>query len=158
MNICISYFVYSNAHTTPVRIYGEPYANKFCAGDIFWNITRRQGISPVANFHHVPGRGFMIQRVIVIFIKYLSSNQNQQFSWKCDIYIYNLFERSALEKTYFFFTKILIYLGFIIDNCLPSTCFKYVVRHVDVLIFRTEIRQNYFAWNRDKTVQFQKQC
>ena len=37
----------------PVRIYGEPYAHKFCAVDIFWNITRRQAISPVAKFYHV---------------------------------------------------------------------------------------------------------
>ena len=32
----------------------------------FWNITRRQAISPVAKFHHVLRRGFMIQRVILI--------------------------------------------------------------------------------------------
>ena len=43
----------------------------------FWNITRRQAISPVAKFHHVLGRGFMIQRVTFIFIKGLSANQNQ---------------------------------------------------------------------------------
>ena len=59
--VCISYYVKSNALTTPVRIYGEPYAHKFCTVDIFWNITRRQAISPVANSHHVLGRGFMIQ-------------------------------------------------------------------------------------------------
>ena len=28
----------------PVRIYGELYAHKLCAVDIFWNITRRQVI------------------------------------------------------------------------------------------------------------------
>ena len=61
--------IYSNAHMMPVRIYGEPYAHKFCTVDIFWNITRRQAISPVAKFHHVLGRGFMIQRVILLFIK-----------------------------------------------------------------------------------------
>ena len=38
--VCISYSIYSNAHTTPVRIFGEPYTHKFCAVDIFWNITR----------------------------------------------------------------------------------------------------------------------
>ena len=48
----------------------------------FWNITRRQAISPVAKFHHVLGRGFMIQRVILIFIKCLSANQNQLFYMK----------------------------------------------------------------------------
>ena len=57
----------ANAHTTPVRIYGEPYAHKFCAVDNFWNFTRRQAISPVAKFHHVLGRGFMIPRVILLF-------------------------------------------------------------------------------------------
>ena len=38
---------------------GEPYYHKFCPVDIFWNITHRQAISPVANFHYVLGRGFM---------------------------------------------------------------------------------------------------
>ena len=32
-----------------------------------WNITRRQAISRVAMFHHVLGRGFMIQRVIEFY-------------------------------------------------------------------------------------------
>ena len=31
-----------------------------------WNITRRQALFPVAKFHNVLGRGFMIQRVILI--------------------------------------------------------------------------------------------
>ena len=37
------YFVLNktNAHTTLARIYGEPYAHKFCAVDNCWNITRR---------------------------------------------------------------------------------------------------------------------
>ena len=70
----ISYSVYSNAQTTPVGIYGEPYAHKLCAVDIFRNITRRQQYHP-----HVLGRGFMILRVILIFIKCLSANQNQLF-------------------------------------------------------------------------------
>ena len=55
-------------HTTPVWIYGEPDAHKFCAVDIFLNITRRQAILPVAKFHHVLGRGFMIQQVILILM------------------------------------------------------------------------------------------
>ena len=42
-------------------------------------VTRRQAISPVAKFHHVLGRGFMIQRMILIFIKCLSPNQNRLF-------------------------------------------------------------------------------
>ena len=53
IRVCISYSVNSNAHTTPVIIYGEPDAHKFCAVDIFWNISRRQAILPVAKFHHV---------------------------------------------------------------------------------------------------------
>ena len=68
MNNCIPYSVYSNAQTTPVRIYGEPYAHKIYAVNIFLNIIRRQVISPVAKYHHVLGRGFMILRVILIFI------------------------------------------------------------------------------------------
>ena len=31
----MKYSVNSNAHTTPVRIYGEPYAPKFCAVNFF---------------------------------------------------------------------------------------------------------------------------
>ena len=80
--VCTSYSVNSNIHMTPVRIYGEPYAHKFCTVDIFWNITRPQAISPIAKFHHVLGRGFMIQGVILIFIKCFSANQNQLFYMK----------------------------------------------------------------------------
>ena len=81
--LCL-YFVLRilNAHTTPVRIYGEPYSHKFCTVDNFWNITGRQATSPVATFQHVLGRGFMIPRVILIFIKCLSANQNQLFHMK----------------------------------------------------------------------------
>ena len=62
---------------TPVRIYGEPFAHKFCAVNIFRNITRRQAISPIAKFHHVLEHGLMIQWVILIFMKCFSVNQNQ---------------------------------------------------------------------------------
>ena len=55
--VCISYSVNSNAHTTPVKIY---HNGEFCAVDIFWNITPRQAISPIAKFHHVLGPCFMI--------------------------------------------------------------------------------------------------
>ena len=41
-----------------------------------------QATSHVAKFHRVLGRGFMIQRVILIFIKCLSANQNQLFNMK----------------------------------------------------------------------------
>ena len=67
---------------TPVRIHGEPYAHKFWAVNICWNITHRQAISPIAKFHQVLGRGFLIQWVILIFIKCLSANQNHLFYMK----------------------------------------------------------------------------
>ena len=35
ISVCISYSVNSNAHTTPVRIYDEPCAHKFCAVEFF---------------------------------------------------------------------------------------------------------------------------
>ena len=75
-------YIQTLAHTTTVRIYGEPYAHKFCAVDIFRNISRRLAISPVAKFCHVLGRGLMTQRVILIFIKCISANQNQLFYMK----------------------------------------------------------------------------
>ena len=65
----------SNALTMPARIYGESYAHKSCAVDIFLEYHP----SPC---HHMLGRGFMIHRVILIFIKCLSANQNQQFYMK----------------------------------------------------------------------------
>ena len=73
------HFVLHNfkAHTTPVRIYSEPCAHKFCVVDIFWNISRPHAISPIAKFHHVLERSFIIQRVIFSFIKCLSANQNK---------------------------------------------------------------------------------
>ena len=52
IRVCILYSVNSNAYTTPVRIYGEPYAHKFCAVDIFWNITRCQVLSHVRAWFH----------------------------------------------------------------------------------------------------------
>lgn len=64
---CISYSVYSDAHMRPIRIFCERKAHKFYAGDNFWNITGRQEMSPVAMFHNVLGRGFVIQQVILIF-------------------------------------------------------------------------------------------
>ena len=59
VGVCVSYSVNSNAHTTPVRIYGEPYAHKFSAVDIFLeyhpsssNITRCQVPSRVRAWFH----------------------------------------------------------------------------------------------------------
>ena len=41
---CVWFCAYSNAQMTPCcQIYDEPYAHKFCAVDIFSNITRQQG-------------------------------------------------------------------------------------------------------------------
>ena len=88
--VCISYSVNSNAHTTQVRIWGEPYTHKFCTVNIFLNITHCQAISPVAKFHHVLGRGFMIQREVFI----LSSVSQpirinySYFTWKYNIFVY----------------------------------------------------------------------
>ena len=48
----------------------------------FLDISRRQAISVVAKCHHVLWHGFMIQRVILIFIKCLLANQNQLFYMK----------------------------------------------------------------------------
>ena len=69
------YIVNSNAHMMKVKINGEPFAHKFCTFDIFLeiNITRCQVISPVVN--HVLVRGFVIQQVILIFIKCFSAKQ-----------------------------------------------------------------------------------
>ena len=39
-------FVFSNVQTTPFRIYGKPYAHKFCAVDIF-------GASPRVKQYHL---------------------------------------------------------------------------------------------------------
>ena len=78
-------FVFRTAHTTPVRIYGEPYAHKFCAIDIFWKITCRQAISHVVKFHHVLGRGFMIQRVILILSNVSQPIRINYFTWNYDI-------------------------------------------------------------------------
>ena len=39
--LCISFSVNANAHTTTVRIYGEPNAHPFCTVDIFWEYHPR---------------------------------------------------------------------------------------------------------------------
>ena len=63
-----AYSVNSNAHSTPVRIYGESYAHKFCA---VVNITRCRVQSSVRAWFHVSA--------ILIFIKCLSANRNRLF-------------------------------------------------------------------------------
>ena len=95
--VCISYSVNSSAYTTPVRIYGEPYAHKFCVVDIFCNITRCQDQLRVgAWFHYSAGN-------ILIFIKCFSANQNQLFFKKVK-YI-NLVHDSHLDHKIFASTK-----------------------------------------------------
>ena len=37
--VCMSYSVNSNAHTTPVRTYGESYAHKFCRLTKFYSLS-----------------------------------------------------------------------------------------------------------------------
>ena len=62
----------------PVRLNGELYMHKILRSwYFFWNITRRQAISPIAKSHHMLRHDSMIQRVILIFIKCFSVNQNQ---------------------------------------------------------------------------------
>ena len=56
------YFEYSKTQMTPVRIYGEPFANKFCAVNIFGNIIRRQPILPVIKYLHVLGCGLRFRQ------------------------------------------------------------------------------------------------
>ena len=103
--VCISTSIHSNAHTTTVRIYGEPYAHKFCAVDIFWNISRRLAISPVAKFCHVLGRGLMTQRVILIFIKCLSG-QSESTILHESIIIFDYFDLLWNKKTRKLFTTL----------------------------------------------------
>ena len=75
VNICVCILF------KPVRIYGKPYAHKFCAVDIFWeyhpsstNITRCEvPLHVKAWFHDSP---------VDIDIKCLSPNQNQLFYMK----------------------------------------------------------------------------
>ena len=57
-----SYSVYSNAQTTPVRIYGEPYTHKFCAVDnpSSSNINRCQVPSRVIATKHISTDSFLI--------------------------------------------------------------------------------------------------
>ena len=59
IRVSISYSVNSNAQTTPVRIYDEPYAQQFCAVVVFLeyhpsssNITRCQVQSRVRAWFH----------------------------------------------------------------------------------------------------------
>ena len=46
---------------------------------IVWNITSHQATSPVAKFHHVLGRGFMIQRVKLNFYHMFLSQSESTF-------------------------------------------------------------------------------
>ena len=79
-----------------IRRQSEPYVHRFCAVDIFNNITRRQAISPVAKFNHMLGRGFMIQRVI--------------------LYSYLMFEKS-IDQTLFLFSHYIMQFA---NECLPK--------------------------------------
>ena len=69
---------------------------------MFWNTTRRQAISAVGKFCHVLGRGFVIQRVIFIFIKSLSDNQNPLLYMKVLYYhqIVTARWRNRLERSH----------------------------------------------------------
>ena len=64
----------------PIRRQSESMVNRTRINSaqsiFFWNITRRQAVSPVAKLHYVLGRGFMIQRVILIFYQ-MSLSQSE---------------------------------------------------------------------------------
>ena len=60
----------------------------FAQSIFFWNITRRQAISPVAKFYHVLGRGFMSLRVILIFIKSESTILQESIIYNNNAYIW----------------------------------------------------------------------
>ena len=82
---CISYSVYSNAQTMPVKIYGEPYAQELFAVDIFLeyhpsssDITPCQVPSRVRTwFHDLAGDiGFLSNVSQPIRINYFSLKYN----------------------------------------------------------------------------------
>ena len=86
--VSFSSLVNSNAHTTPVWIYSEPYAYKFSAVDIFWNITRRHAISPVPKFHHLLGHVFCDSAGDIDFYQMSLSQLESTILHESIIYIY----------------------------------------------------------------------
>ena len=88
---CISYSVCSNSHTTPVRIYGEPYVHKFCAVNILF------GISPVVKHYNPLPSSITCWGVVSWFSGWywFLSNVSQPirinyFTWKYNIWNYYL--------------------------------------------------------------------
>ena len=129
--VCISNSVYSNAHITPVRIYCGPYAHKFCAVDIFLNITHCQA-KHLAKFHHLLGHGFTIQRVILIFIKFPSANQNQLFYMKYKIYKCKMFQSFQMHNL-----QIQVF-----NNTRPIKMFFNPIFHTDLVSQQTPMPKN----------------
>ena len=87
---CISFSVNSNAHTTPVRIYGDPFAHKFCAVDIFGEYQ-----SAVKQYHPLPSSITCLGVVSWLSgLYWFLSNVSQPirinyFSWKYNIVKWN---------------------------------------------------------------------
>ena len=112
-----------------IRRQSESLVNSTCiysAQLIFLGIS----ISHVAKFRHVLGRGFMIQRVILIFFKCFSVNQNQLFYMK-----EQYFKLAILQQKYSLFCM---------RNCVSyldwnsSKAYYYFVNHVYTDVWKTK--------------------
>ena len=76
---CVSYFHIFKRSDKASQNQCKSYVHCFCTVYNVWNITRCWAISAVAKFHYELGCGFMIQRLVLIFI---ISNPNQLLSWR----------------------------------------------------------------------------
>ena len=77
--ICVSYFHIFKRWDKAIQNQCKQYLHCICTVYNVWNITRCWAISAVAKFHYELGCGFMIQRVVLIFI---ISNRNHLLSWR----------------------------------------------------------------------------
>ena len=95
------------------------------------NITRCKS-------HHVLGRGLMIQRMILIFIKCFSANQSQLFNTK----VKYLFLQHRELYIYYHFQ--LFFLDFWSDTCLPRYSHRSArFRCIFLLILWLSVTVNY---------------
>ena len=79
--------------------------------NFFWNITHRQAISPVANFLHVLGRGFMIQWMILILSNVSQPIRIDFFTSKYNIDFYQM-SHSQSESTILHESIIFLYINY----------------------------------------------
>ena len=63
----------------------------------FWNITRHQAISPVAKFHHVLGRGFMIRSTGDIDFYQMSLGQSESTILHESIILYVIISQKSFS-------------------------------------------------------------